>query len=381
MTEQVHERMAKDYYKTLGVDKNASRDEIKSAYKRLAKKHHPDLNKDDSSAAEKFKEINEAAAVLGDEEKRQQYDSMGHDAFEHAGRGGGFNQDFSGFDFSGFQQGGFDFDSIFDMFTGGFSGGRRTRRGDDLRYDVTLTLEEAAEGVAQRISLRKLVVCTSCAGAGGKGQKQCASCHGHGVVRQARRTPFGVFQTQTTCKTCEGSGESFDTLCDTCDGQGRVSKTVQLDVDIPAGVDNGTRVRVSGEGDAGPRGSRAGDLYLFITVKPHPVFQREGNDIVLDAPVSFSTAVFGGEITVPTLSGDANVKIPRGTQSHTMFRLRGKGMPNVHGHGHGDAYVRVMLETPEKLTKKQEQALKEYADLVDNEPHMGLFKKLKEKLK
>lgn len=366
--------MARDYYEILGVPKGASRDEIKKAYKKLAKQYHPDLNKDDPKAAEKFKELSEAASVLGDEERRKQYDQMGHAAFEQAGRGQGF----SGFDFSDFQQGfGFDFGDIFEMFTGG-SGRTRQRRGDDLRYDIEITLEEAADGVERTLKLRKHVPCQECHGQGGQGVKQCPTCHGRGMVRQTRRTPFGVFQTSGTCRECGGSGEIIEQLCEYCEGHGIITGTKEIKVDVPAGVDEGTRVRIAGEGDAGPRGAQPGDLYLFVHMRDHPIFKREHNDIYLDAPVSFPTLVFGGDITVPTLGGEAKVHIPKGTQTGTMFRLRGKGLPDVHGRGKGDQYVRTVVETPEKLTKKQEKALKEYAEMTDNEPHKGLFRKIKE---
>ncbi len=307
---------------------------------------------------------------------------MGHDAYTSAGRSGGFNQDFSGFDFSGFQSGsGFDFDSIFEMFTGGgFGHRRRDHRGEDLRYDIELSLEEAATGTTRRITLRKHVACKSCDGAGGHGITTCTTCNGHGMTRQTRRTPFGMFQTTTPCGACQGTGERFEQECGACQGTGIGVERVELDVDIPAGVDTGTRVRVRGEGDAGPRNGPSGDLYLFIRLRPHPVFKREGPDIFLDTPVSFPTLVFGGEIIVPTLNGEAKLKIPRGTQTHTLFRLKGKGIADTHHHGKGDQYVRVIAETPERLTAKQEKALREYAGMMDNEPHKGLFEKLKERL-
>ena len=360
----------KDYYEILGVPRTASREEIKKAYKQLAKKHHPDLNKDDAKAAERFKEVSEAASVLGDDEKRRQYDQVGHDAFTQNGRQGGF----SGFDASGFS--GFDFDDLFEAFTGGRT--RRTVKGDDLRYDLELTLEQAARGVEQDLKVRKHAACEECKGKGGKNARQCNACKGRGVTRQARQTPFGVFQTSTTCRACGGVGETFEHECQTCDGQGIILETKRIHVSVPAGVDHGTRVRVAGEGDAGPHGTQAGDLYLFIHLKQHPIFTREGNDILLDAPVAFPTLVFGGEITVPTIEGQASVKIPAGTQTGTRFRLRGKGIVDVHGRGHGDQYVRVVVETPAKLSRKQEKALKEYADLAEDEPQRSLFEKLKE---
>jgi molecular chaperone DnaJ len=362
--------MARDYYETLGVSKSASKEEIKKAYKQLAKKYHPDLNKD-AGAADKFKEINEAAAVLADDKKREQYDNMGHSAFEQRGRqAGGQEYDFT--------QGGFDFDDIFDFFTGG--GSRRTHRGDDLRYDIELTLEEAAFGTKQRINVPKHVVCDECSGKGGKDVQTCTTCRGQGVVRQARQTPFGVFQTSGPCRACGGTGNLVKNVCRKCDGDGVVQASKTIEVSIPAGVDDGTRLRVSGEGNAGPQGSQAGDLYLFISVEQHPVFQRKGVDISVDVPITFTLAVFGGEIEVPTLDGKSKLKVPKTTQTHTIFRLRDKGVPEVHGRGRGDQYVRVVIQTPEKLTKRQEQALKQFAGDGDDDVRLqkSLFEKLKD---
>lgn len=369
----------KDYYEILGVSRTASRDEIKTAYKKLAKKHHPDLNKDDPKAAEHFKEINEAASVLGDDQKRKQYDSMGHAAYQQAGRGGGGPQ----YQYQDFSGAGFNFDDIFEMFTGGF-GGRsrpRTMRGDDLRYDLELDLEEAAFGAKKTITVRKHVPCEHCKGKGAKKTTACSACKGQGVVRQTRQTPFGVFQTTGACRQCEGTGQELHDVCGYCDGSGVVVGDKKIEVSIPAGVDSGTRVRVTGEGDAGPRGTQSGDLYLFITVAAHPVFERKGPDIHLDVPISFPTAVFGGEIVVPTLEGEAKVKIPGGTQTHTVFRLKGKGVYDLEARDTGDEYVRVIVQTPEKLTRKQEQALRDFADdFGEKHPEKSLFAKLKERL-
>ncbi len=368
-----------DYYETLGVSKNASREEIKKAYKQLAKKYHPDLNKDNPEAEKKFKEINEAAAILGNDEKRQQYDSMGHDAFSHAGRTGGGSSGYS--DFSGFDFSGMGFEDIFDMFTGGFGGRSRSRqmRGDDLRYDIELTLKEATFGTTKEIKVRKHVACEECDGRGGEDVQTCHTCGGRGVVTQQRRTPFGIFQSTTTCRQCSGSGQEIKNECDFCSGTGLQVGTQKIKVDIPEGVDTGNRIRVTGKGDAGPRGSTPGDLYLFITVEADEVFKREGNDINIDAPITFTTAVFGGKIRVPTLDGEAEVKIPSGTESHTIFRLKNKGVPYLNHGGRGDQYVRVIVQTPTKLTKKQEKALKEYADLCDKDESLlkTLFKKVK----
>lgn len=367
-----------DYYEVLGVSRDATRDEIKKAYKKLAKKYHPDLNKG-AEAEKRFKEVNEAAAILGDEEKRRQYDSVGHDAFTKGAQGGG---GFSGFDFSDFGAGS-DFGDIFESFFGGgaFSdifGRRGRRRGADLRYDLELTLEEVAEGVTKTITVRKEDRCDACGGTGAAEKRTCGTCHGSGHVAQIRRTPFGVFQSTSACPHCRGRGFETVTACGTCDGRGTVERTKELKVDIPAGVEDGTRLRVAGEGEVAEGG--AGDLYLFLSVAEHPLFERDGSDLHLEAPITFFQAVFGDAIEVPTLSGKAKVKVPAGTQSGTTFRLRGKGLPGLR-RGHGDQLVTVQVETPAKLTKKQEKALKAASESFgDVSPAKGLFEKLKEHL-
>ncbi|RME32202.1 molecular chaperone DnaJ [Candidatus Woesearchaeota archaeon] len=361
-----------DYYEILGVPRNATREEIKKAYKKLAKKYHPDVNKS-PEAEKKFKEISEAAAVLGDEEKRRQYDSVGHEAFTKSGGG------FSGFDFSGFGPG-TDFGDIFEsFFGGGFNDffGRRRRRGADLRYDVTLTLQEVAEGVTKRLRIRKEDVCPHCHGSGAEEKRTCGTCHGSGHVAQMRRTPFGVFQSTTTCPHCNGRGFVAVKTCRTCRGRGHVEREKELRVEIPAGVEDGTRLRVAGEGEVGEGG--AGDLYVFISIKEHPLFKRDGSDLHIDVPISFFQAVFGDAITVPTLTGKAKVKVPAGTQSGTTFRLRGKGLPGMH-RGHGDELVTVHVETPQKLTKKQEKALRAASEAFGKSPSKSLFEKLKERI-
>jgi len=372
--------MARDYYGILGVQRGASKEEIKRAYKQLAKRYHPDLNKE-AGATEKFKEINEAASVLADDKKREQYDHLGHDAFQHASRGQGARP--GDFDFR--QYGGFSgdddfFENIFEMFTGGGTRGGRTMRGDDLRYDLELSLHEAAFGTKRRVTLRKHGRCEECGGKGGKEVKQCSLCHGRGIVQQARRTPFGIFQTTMPCHQCSGTGQEIKHVCSACDGDGVVTATKTLEVSIPAGVDEGTRVRVPGEGNAGPRGSQSGDLYLFISIEPHPVFERRGYDIHLDVPISFATAVFGGEIEVPTLDGKAKLRIPEGTQTHTVFRLRDKGVPELHGHGRGDLYVRVIIQTPHRLGRKQAEMLRRFSEESGEEAKLqkGLFSKIKD---
>ena len=353
--------LSKDYYKILGVKKDASKEEIKKAYKKLAKKYHPDLNKD-PDAAEKFKEVNEAAAVLGDPQKRQQYDQYGTADF-------GQGQGFGGFDFSDFASKGFDFENIFEnlfsgMGFGGFGGRRqRSNRGRDLVFDMSITLEEAAKGVKKKIDIDKQVECEACKGTGaekGSKMKTCEQCNGTGVSRQTRRTPFGVFQTQTTCRQCQGRGEYIEEPCPECQGQGRYEKEVQVEVKIPAGVDTGTQVRLKGEGEAGFQGSTPGDLYIRIRVKPHKIFERQGKELYLKAPLPFATACLGGELEVPTLDGKTKIKIPAGTQSGVIFRIKDKGIPDLHGYGKGGLNVEVYIDVPKKLNKKQKELLKEF---------------------
>ncbi len=360
-----------DYYETLGIPRSASREEIKKAYKKLAKKYHPDLNKENPEAEKKFKEINEAAAVLGDEQKRQQYDQAGHDAFTRGARNGG--PGFEGFDFSGFGAGA-DFGDIFDHI---FGGGRRRSRGTDLRYDLELSLHEAAFGTTKEIRVRRQAPCRACGASGGARTERCAACKGAGMVRQARRTPFGIFQTTGPCPECGGQGERILEECPACRGRGHVAEEKELSVEIPAGVDDGSRLRLAGEGEAGPRGGQ-GDLYVFLHVQEEEHFERRGDDILLDCPISFFQASFGAEIEVPTLDGTARLRIPAGTQSGTVFRMRAKGVPHLRGQGRGDQLVTVTVETPRRLTRKQTKLLKELAKEFgeEAEPNRSLLERL-----
>ncbi len=347
--------MAKDYYKTLGVDKNASQEEIKKAYKNLAKKYHPDLNKE-SGATEKFKEINEAAAVLGDQQKRQQYDQFGTADFNQG-------QGFSGFDFS--NMGGFDFDDIFDnLFSGfGFNTERRRRtpqHGRDVLANVEVTLEEVASGTTRDVKMKKLELCKECKGKGGSDVTECEGCHGSGTAKHTRRTPFGIIQTTSTCHRCKGTGELFEDVCSACDGEGRIQEVKTVEVKIPPGVEDGMRLRVQGEGEAGERGSRSGDLYIEVSVKIHDIFERQENNLFIEVPLAFTIACVGGEIEVPTLEGKSTLKIPLGTQNGTVFRIKGKGLPSIRGSGVGDEHVKVVIEIPKKLSKKQIELLKEF---------------------
>lgn len=344
--------MAKDYYGILGVPRNASKEEIKAAYKRLAKKYHPDLNKE-SGGAEKFKEINEAASVLGDDEKRRRYDQTGSVEGET----------FSGFDYRDFMNAGFDFEGIFDQFFGG--GVRRRRgpsRGNDLRYDLEITLEDAAFGATRTIVVPRLEQCPKCDGTGAESSSDiatCDRCNGQGVVHREQRTPFGIFATTTTCSKCRGQGRYIKNECTICDGTGVVRKSRKLEVNIPAGAEEGTHLRLKGEGEAGEKGGSYGDLFVVLHEKPHDKFLRQGNDIYVKAEIDFSTATLGGEIEVPTLEGNATLKIPQGTQSNTIFRMKDKGIPSLHG-GKGSEKVEVIISVPERLTKKQKELLEEF---------------------
>jgi len=358
--------MSKDYYKILGVSKNSTKEEIKKAYKKLAMKYHPDRAPEEKKKEyeEKFKKINEAAAILADDEKRSQYDQFGTTA-----------EGVGGFDFSNMGGQGFDFDSIFESFFGGggFSdlfGGRRRRgprRGHDLRYDIEITLEEAAEGVEKTISIPHQVKCPECKGTGAKSEEdviECPECHGSGFVRRTARTPFGMFSTQSACPRCKGQGTTIKTKCTKCHGEGKIQKTSKLEVKIPAGSETGTNLRVAGGGEAGERGAEPGDLYIIIHVKPHKIFERHGNDIFIEIPISFSQAALGDKIEVPTLKGKAELKIPSGTQTGTMFKMKSKGIPSLHGYGAGDQLVKVKVEVPKKLSKKQKDLLKEFDKTV-----------------
>lgn len=368
--------MVKDYYSVLGVKKDASEDEIKAAYKLLAKKYHPDLNKE-KDAAEKFKEINEAYSVLGDKTKRANYDRFG--TAEQGFQGG-----FSGFE--GF--GNFGMDDAFDIFESFFGGSpfghsrrRKQRRGSDLNYSMDITFEEAAFGAEKKIEVPKTVVCPSCEGTGSADGKTeaCKACNGSGIMKQVFRTPFGIMSQQTMCSECGGEGKVIKNKCRKCDGKGVVKSKQVITVKVPAGVDTGSTLRLAGEGEAGERGSAPGNLYLEINVLPHKLFGREGNDVLLELPITFAQAALGDEVKVPTLSGNVTMKIPAGTQSETIFRIKGKGIGYMDG-GFGDELVKVIVKVPEKLSKRQKELLEEFAseDSEKLKPRKGIFGKMKE---
>jgi molecular chaperone DnaJ len=364
----------KDYYELLGVGRNANEEEIKRAYRKLALQYHPDRNPGDKQAEEKFKEVSEAYSVLSDAQKRAQYDQFGHAAF---GEGGPFA---GGFDFSA---GGFEdiFGDIFGEFFGGGQSRRRGRgRGEDLRYNMTLKFEEAVAGVEKKIKIPRHGPCETCRGTGAKAgtaPQTCPTCRGRGQVSFQQ----GFFSVSRTCNQCQGQGTIIKDPCETCRGAGRVRTMHTLSVKIPPGVDNGSRLKLRGEGETGPAGGSPGDLYVVIQVEPHPIFVRDQLDIICDVPVSFVQAALGAEIDVPTLDGKVKMKIPSGTQSGKVFRMKGKGVKDIQGYQQGDQHVRVTLETPTHLTSKQKELLKEFAALGSEEVNplaKGFFDKMKE---
>lgn len=377
--------MSDDYYDILGVDKNASKEEIKKAYKRLAKKYHPDLNSGNAESEKKFKEVNEAAKVLLDDSKRAQYDRFGK-----AGAQGGFGGGQGGFGggFEGFGGGFDDLGDVFESFFGGGFGSSRgrsgARRGSDLLKEVEITLEEAAFGVKKKITVTKHDSCSTCGGRGYEHDSDvttCSTCHGSGRVVRQQRTPFGVFQTQATCSACGGEGAQIKNPCSTCNGNGKVQITSSLDVDIPAGIETGQRLRLSGQGEAGEKGGPAGDLYVEVHVKEHDVFARDGNNIFCSMKISYAQAVFGDEIEVPTLKKPVKLTIPAGTQGGTMFKLRGKGITNLQAFGSGDQLVKVDIDVPLSLTKKQKELLNELdASLGGKRKKKSFVQKLKDVL-
>lgn len=364
----------KDYYQTLGISRNATKEEIKKAFKKLAMKYHPDRVPEDKKKEyeEKFKEINEAVSVLGDEKKRQQYDQFGSAGF--AGGGAGFE----GFDYSDimsqFRSGMFgDFDDIFDHLFGGVPRQGRAQRGADLLYETEITLEEAAKGTAKIISLNKLEHCPRCKGRGAQKFESCPHCQGSGYLKRTTRTAFGIFQQSGPCGNCRGQGELPQNSCTHCDGEGVLRKRKELEVTIPAGVEEGMRLRIPREGEVGGNNGPAGDLYVVVHVREHEYFTRKGNDINLTVPISFTQAAAGDEIEVPTLEGKAKLKIPPGTDSETIFRMKGKGLPSVHDHVAGDQMVKVRIQVPKKLSKKQVELIKQ---LHEEKPAKGIWGKM-----
>ena len=380
----------RDYYEVLGLQKGASEADIKKAFKTMARKYHPDLHPGDKEAEEKFKEINEAYSVLNDPEKKARYDQFGHagvDPNYGAGGEGGFGG-FSG----GFGDVGDIFDSIFGGF-GGFGGGRSTaasanapRRGGDINTSITIDFMEACQGVRKKIRINHFEQCPTCHGSGKDAntvETTCTACNGTGSVKINQRTPFGVISSQKVCSKCGGRGKIVTNPCKTCNGGGRVRKQKELEINIPAGIDNDQVLRVGGQGDVGLNGGPTGDLNVAISVRTHDLFNRRGHDIYCEIPITYAQAVLGAEITVPTIDGKVAYTIAEGTQTGTTFRLRGKGVKYINRDAHGDQYVTVNVEVPKKLTKKQKDLLKDFDASLDEKNHQkrtSFFKKLKEKL-
>ena len=369
----------RDYYEVLGVTRTCTEIELKTAFRKAAMQHHPDRNPGDKDCEIRFKECNEAYEVLKDSDKRAAYDRFGHAAFEHGGMGGGMGAGF-GADF------GSTFSDIFeDLF--GMGGGRRggrssgRERGSDLRYNMEITLDDAFTGKTAQVRIPTSVTCETCSGTGAKAgtkPRTCPHCNGQGTVRHAQ----GFFTLERTCTACQGRGQVIENPCPNCSGAGRVTRERTLSVNIPAGVEDGTRIRLAGEGEAGTRGGPAGDLYIFLSVAAHPFFQRDGADLHCRVPISMVTAALGGEIEVPSLDGeDAQVKITSGTQSGTRFRLAGKGMPVLRSKRSGDLYVQVVVETPQNLTRRQRELLAEFDQLssAKTQPEsVGFLSRVKE---
>lgn len=365
-----------DFYDILGVDRQAGQGDLKKAYRKLAMQYHPDRNQGDAGAEAKFKEISEAYDILSDDEKREAYDRFGHAAFQNGGGGAGFDGNF-----------GSSFADVFDDLFGEFMGGGRQRRGGnnrgaDLRYNMDITLEEAFAGKAAKITIPTTSACDGCGGTGAEAGSQpstCATCQGHGKVR----AQSGFFTVERTCPNCGGVGRVITNPCGNCGGAGRIEKDKTLSVNIPSGVEDGNRIRLSGEGEAGVRGGPAGDLYIFLSLQAHEVFQRDGANIYCRVPIAMTTAALGGDIDVPTLDGGrVSVSLPEGTQTGRQFRLRGKGMPHMRGRGQGDMYVQTMVETPVNLSQEQRELLARFQASLGgggtSPESEGFFKKAKE---
>ena len=372
----------RDYYEVLGVSRGASEDEIKKAYKKMARKYHPDLNPGDKAAEEKFKEVNEAYEVLSDADKKARYDQYGHAGVDPNFGAGGFGGGFDGsFDFG-------DLGDIFGSFFGGFGGARRTnpnapQRGESIRMSIAISFEEAAFGCEKAVTVERYETCDTCHGNGcapGTSPEVCPDCHGTGTVQVRRQTPMGVFATSSPCPKCGGKGRIIHQPCKDCRGSGMVRKKKTIQASIPAGIDNGQTISIRGQGNAGKNGGPAGDLLITITVRPHEMFRREGTSVLCEAPITFTQAVLGAELEIPTIDGKVKYTLPEGTQSGTTFRLKGKGIPSINGRGRGDQYVTVYIETPKNLNKEQKEALKKFAETMGEsnyEEQKKFFKKFK----
>lgn len=376
----------RDYYEVLGIDKSSSDADIKKAYRKMAKQYHPDVNPGDKTAEAKFKEVSEAYEILSDPQKRARYDQYGHAGTDPNG--------FGGFEGGGF--GGFDFGGIGDIFESFFSGSgfggrsskskRGPQKGADLKYAVEIAFEEAAFGVEREININRMENCVTCNGTGAKpgtSASTCKHCNGTGQVQVKQSTPFGQFVNVKTCDVCHGEGRIITDPCGSCGGKGKIRKSVKIKVNIPAGIDDGQTISLRGEGEPGTRGGPAGDLYITVRVKAHALFQRQGTDVVCDIPITFVQAALGAEIEVPTLDGKVRYTVPEGTQTATVFRLKGKGIPFIRGGGRGDQYVRVNIEVPKKLNEKQKAILREFSEQLGDDAHeqrKGFFEKMKDAL-
>ena len=373
----------RDYYEVLGVGRDADAEEIKKAYKKLAKQYHPDLNPDSKTAEDNFKEVNEAYNVLSNDQERARYDQFGHNDPGAGGFGGGNSGGFGGF---GGGAGGFG--SMGDIFETFFGGGfsqtpdpNSPRQGADMRIDLSITFEDAAKGVEKEVSVSRMESCKKCHGNGaapGSSREKCGQCGGTGKVRVNQSTAFGQFQTVRSCPACGGSGSIIKDPCPSCGGSGRVKQTRKIKVNIPAGVDTGSRLRMAGEGEGGINGGPAGDLFVYITVKPHKYFKRQGDNVLCDFPLNFAQAALGSEVDVPTLDGKVKLTVPEGTQTGTTFRLRGRGFPKLRGYGRGDQHVKVKIVTPTRLTEEQKDLLRKFGDSGEDggDDKKGFFGKI-----
>ena len=370
----------RDYYEVLGLGKGASEDEIKKAYRKLAKKYHPDLNPGDKTAEEKMKEVNAAYEILSDPEKKARYDQFGHAGVDPSYGGGGGQ-------YSGFED--FDLGSIFDSFFGGGMGGGQTRRsgprkGESIRASVTLTFEEAAFGCQKQITVNRVETCPDCGGSGAKAgtsAETCPDCHGTGQIKTTQRTILGMMSTSSPCSRCRGTGKIIKDPCPSCRGAGSLRKQRMITVQIPAGIDHGQTISVRGEGNAGQNGGPAGDIFVTVNVTPHEIFKRRGQDVMVELPVTFVQAALGAELEAPSIDGKISYNMPEGTQPDTVFRIRGKGIPNLNGRGRGDQFIKVKIEIPRNLTREQKDILRQFDETAGDAQFgekKGFFEKMKD---
>lgn len=368
------------YYEVLGLGKGASEDEIKKAYRKLAKKYHPDLNPGDKTAEEKMKEVNAAYEILSDPEKKARYDQFGHAGVDPSYGGGGGQ-------YSGFED--FDLGSIFDSFFGGGMGGGQTRRsgprkGESIRASVTLTFEEAAFGCQKQITVNRVETCPDCGGSGAKAgtsAETCPDCHGTGQIKTTQRTILGMMSTSSPCSRCRGTGKIIKDPCPSCRGAGSLRKQRMITVQIPAGIDHGQTISVRGEGNAGQNGGPAGDIFVTVNVTPHEIFKRRGQDVMVELPVTFVQAALGAELEAPSIDGKISYNMPEGTQPDTVFRIRGKGIPNLNGRGRGDQFIKVKIEIPRNLTREQKDILRQFDETAGDAQFgekKGFFEKMKD---